>query len=106
VRIKNFVLIALNAFILLSAGNMCFGGSDAKPLVFGASTSFEGKYAETSFMVQNAYKLWVEKVNLRGGILGRPVKLILYDDKSQEENVRSIYEKLIKEDRRYYVEAE
>jgi len=37
--------------------------------------------------------------NQRGGLLGRPVKLILYDDKSREELVRSFYEKLITEDK-------
>ena len=97
-KIKHFVFIALHAFVLLLAGRTCFGEPGISPLIFGASASFEGKYAETSFMVQNAYELWIEKVNHRGGILGRPVKLISYDDKSREENVRSIYEKLIKED--------
>ncbi|MGD9063840.1 MAG: amino acid ABC transporter substrate-binding protein, partial [Desulfobacterales bacterium] len=43
--------------------------------------------------------LWEQEVNLRGGLLGRPVKLILYDDKSQKKRVRQLYKKLILEDK-------
>lgn len=74
-------------------------GAPAKPILIGATVSLEGKYREPSLMIQQAYKLWVKEVNARGGLLGRPVKLILYDDKSQETRVRSLYEKLIQQDR-------
>ncbi|UCF94533.1 MAG: amino acid ABC transporter substrate-binding protein [Desulfobacterales bacterium] len=92
------LLITVPAILFGLLGNICLGDAVAGPLTLGASVSLEGKYAETSFMVENAYKLWVENVNQRGGILGRSVKLILYDDQSREEKVRFIYEKLITED--------
>jgi branched-chain amino acid transport system substrate-binding protein len=50
-------------------------------------------------MIRNAFRLWEQGVNIRGGLLGRPVKLILYDDKSQKELVRRLYKKLILEDK-------
>lgn len=74
-------------------------GSKAKPILIGATVSLAGKYAEPSFMIRNAFRLWEQEVNLRGGLLGRPVRLILYDDKSQPERVRRFYEKLILEDK-------
>jgi len=80
-------------------------GAEANPLRFGATVSLEGKYSETSFMIQNAYKLWVERVNKHGGLLGRPVQLKLYDDKSQKDRVRFLYEKLITKDRVDFVLA-
>ncbi len=73
--------------------------ADKKPILIGATVSLEGKYIETSAMIQNGYKLWVEQTNKRGGILGRPVELILYNDKSLESLVAPLYEKMIVEDR-------
>ncbi len=69
------------------------------PIRIGATVSLDGKYSEPSAMIKNAYKLWEAQVNEQGGILGRPVKLTLYDDRSDEKRVRLLYEKLITEDR-------
>ena len=69
------------------------------PILVGATVSLEGKYSEPSFMVRKAFKLWEQEVNNQGGLLGRPVRLILYDDKSQKELVRKLYAKLINQDK-------
>ncbi len=68
---------------------------DLKPVLIGASVSLEGRHKIPSFMVVNAYRLWEKQVNDRGGILGRPVRLILKDDKSSLQRVREVYEELI-----------
>ena len=73
--------------------------SESNPILIGATVSLEGKYGEPSLMIQNAFRLWEQEVNLRGGLLGRPVKLILYDDKSQKQHVGQLYQKLIFEDK-------
>ena len=93
---KTILLNLVFGFIFIGV-SLCEAGQE--PLRIGATVSLEGKYTETSFMIQNAYKLWVEQINKRGGLLGRPVKLILYDDKSNKDRVRTLYEKLITEDR-------
>ena len=77
----------------------CLAGDDKKPILIGATVSLEGKYSEPSSMVRSGFKLWEMDVNQRGGLLGRPVKLILYDDKSQKALVGKLYEKLIYEDK-------
>ena len=46
-----------------------------------------------------AMKIWEEDVNLRGGLLGRPVKLIYYDDQSNPATVPALYTKLIDVDK-------
>lgn len=69
------------------------------PIRIGATVSYEGKYKEVSYMVRKGYELWVDEINRRGGLLGRRVELILYDDKSDIDLVRSLYEKLITEDK-------
>jgi branched-chain amino acid transport system substrate-binding protein len=46
-----------------------------------------------------AHKIWQEDVNSRGGILGRPVELVFYDDASNPGNVPGLYTKLIDVDK-------
>lgn len=70
-----------------------------KPIRIGATVSLEGKYTELSYMVRNGYKLWAKEVNQRGGLLGRKVKLIFYDDHSRADLVGPLYEKLINQDK-------
>jgi branched-chain amino acid transport system substrate-binding protein len=74
-------------------------GDEKPPIRIGATISLEGKYQEPSLMLRNGLELWAKQVNERGGLLGRPVKLILYDDHSKPELVRPLYEKLVKEDK-------
>jgi branched-chain amino acid transport system substrate-binding protein len=72
---------------------------EVRPIRIGATVSLSGKYLEPSLMVRDAIKLWESQVNQRGGILGRPVHLILYDDQSRPERVRELYTQLIQKDK-------
>lgn len=74
-------------------------GSGSRPILVGATVSLEGKYKETSYMIQNGFRVWAKEVNRHGGLLGRAVKLIFYDDRSRKDLVRKLYEKLIMEDK-------
>lgn len=69
-----------------------------KPVKIGVSLGLTGKYAEMSDMTMKGLKLWQTDVNKKGGILGRKVNLIIYDDKSDSETAKSIYENLITKD--------
>lgn len=94
-----FVLVI--GFILWTS---CIAGSavsasESGPITIGGTVSLEGEYHEPSMMVQEAFKYWVEEVNDRGGLLGRKIELILYNDKSDPELTRKLYQKLIEEDR-------
>src|SRR5262245_20294631 len=42
-----------------------------------------------------AAQIWADEVNAKGGLLGRPVKLVFYDHQSNAANVPSIYTKLL-----------
>src|ERR671910_1475687 len=50
-------------------------------------------------MLQAAIDIWREDVNAKGGLLGRPVEFIVYDDQSTPSNVPGIYTKLITVDK-------
>lgn len=94
-----FVLVI--GFILwtLCIVGSALSASESAPILIGGTISLEGKYHEPSMMAQEAFKYWVEEVNGHGGLLGRKIKLILYNDKSNPELTRKLYQKLIEEDR-------
>jgi branched-chain amino acid transport system substrate-binding protein len=94
--LKKTLVIAIAMFLAIPSSAWA---AESKPILIGATVSLEGKYSEPSFMIRNAFRLWEQEVNARGGILGRPVKLILHDDKSQKKRVRQLYKKLIVEEK-------
>jgi len=66
-----------------------------EPLKIGYGISQTGGLAPNGKSALLAQKIWEEDVNAKGGLLGRPVKLIYYDDQSNPATVPAIYQKLI-----------
>ena len=56
-------------------------GESLKPIRIGATVSFSGRFSEPSAMVHDGYRLWEKQVNQHGGLMGRPVELVVYDDR-------------------------
>lgn len=73
--------------------------SAQEPIKIGVSLGLTGKYSEMSDMQMKGFKLWEKEVNSRGGILGRKVEFIIYDDKSDPQTAKSAYEYLILKDK-------
>jgi branched-chain amino acid transport system substrate-binding protein len=73
--------------------------SAAEPIRIGFGISLTGPLAINGKSALVAMKIWEEDVNARGGLLGRPVKLIYYDDQSNSSTVPAIYTKLLDVDR-------
>ncbi len=94
--LRHMWVIGIGVFIICAASHPVEGAS---PILVGATVSREGRYQEPSKMIRLSYRLWEKQVNETGGLLGRPVRLVLYDDKSQKELVRQYYEKLIVQDK-------
>lgn len=69
------------------------------PLRIGYSMSLSGGLAANGRSSQLAHKIWQEDVNARGGILGRQVEFVSYDDQSNPGNVTALYSKLIDVDK-------
>ncbi len=66
----------------------------------GVTLPKTGRYAKNAGVVyDNTYRLWVDQVNARGGILNRPVELVVRDDASEPERAAGLYERLLFEDR-------
>jgi branched-chain amino acid transport system substrate-binding protein len=91
-------MLAAVAAVLL-AGHAPAWAQAGKEVVFGGAISQTGQYAEPAGRQVNSIKLWVDEANARGGLLGRKIKLILLDDKSDTQTAIKLYEKLITEDK-------
>src|SRR5579875_3667702 len=68
---------------------------DKKPIKIGFSMELTGPFAVVGKTGLLAFKIWRDNINKHGGLLGRPVELVYYDDQSNPANVPPIYTKLI-----------
>src|SRR5262250_334341 len=71
----------------------------ADPITIGFGMALSGPLAPNGKMSLVAMKIWEEDVNAKGGLLGRPVKLVYYDDQSNPSTVPGIYTKLLDVDK-------
>ena len=71
----------------------------AEPIRVGMSMALTGGVAPIGKQVLAALQIWRDDVNAKGGLLGRPVELVFYDDQSNPANVPQIYTKLIEVDK-------
>src|SRR6266487_3485538 len=73
--------------------------SAAEPITIGLGMALTGGLAVVGKSGLLAMQIWAEDVNAKGGLLGRPVKLIYYDDQSNPSVVPAIYTKLLDVDK-------
>ncbi len=88
-------LSAAFAAALLLCGGMPARAADKEPIKIGFSMELTGPFAVVGKTGLLAFKIWEDDINKKGGLLGRPVKLIYYDDQSSPATVPGIYTKLI-----------
>jgi branched-chain amino acid transport system substrate-binding protein len=71
----------------------------ADPIRIGLSVALTGGVAPIGKQVLTGLQIWRDDVNAKGGLLGRPVELVFYDDQSNPGNVPQLYTKLIEVDK-------
>jgi branched-chain amino acid transport system substrate-binding protein len=69
------------------------------PIRIGSTLALTGPLAATALVHQLVGEIYVEQLNRRGGLLGRPVEWIVKDDQSKPELARTLYEQLITVDK-------
>ncbi|MBR1228756.1 MULTISPECIES: amino acid ABC transporter substrate-binding protein [unclassified Bradyrhizobium] len=69
------------------------------PIKIGMSMAQTGGLAGGGKASQLGIEIWRDDVNARGGLLGRKVELIVYDDKSSASETPAIYSKLLDVDK-------
>ena len=95
---------ALASFVA-TAALAAFGGPagaqapSGQPITIGFGMALTGPLAANGKQALLGAKIWEETINKKGGLLGRPVKLIYYDDQSNPSTVPGIYTKLLDVDK-------
>jgi branched-chain amino acid transport system substrate-binding protein len=87
-------VLSVGAFIHTSAA-----AQTGESLKIGYSMALSGGLGPNGRSALLAQKIWEEDTNAKGGLLGRPVKLIYYDDQTNPATVPDIYTKLLDVDK-------
>jgi branched-chain amino acid transport system substrate-binding protein len=85
------------AFTVASCGLGSSGGTPTnnKDIIVGISEPLTGDKSDIGTNSDNGYKVWERVVNANGGINGRKVKIIQYDNNSLADTAVSQYQKLV-----------
>jgi len=94
IRHRNGPAVALAAGLLVATAAQA-----AEPITIGFGMGLTGGLAAAGKSALLAMQIWQEDVNAKGGLLGRPVKLIHYDDQSNPATVPGLYTKLLDVDK-------
>jgi branched-chain amino acid transport system substrate-binding protein len=91
--------------VAVLAGVLCLpmlgpaAARSSPPVRIGGTLALSGPLAATALLHKVSGEIFVEQLNRRGGLLGRPVEWVLLDDQSKPEVTRTLYEKLITVDK-------
>jgi branched-chain amino acid transport system substrate-binding protein len=92
-RLTTWLAAGLAAFVL------ALSAQAQQPLKIGFGMSLTGPLAGNGKAALISMQIWAEDVNAKGGILGRKVELVYYDDQTNPSTVPSIYNKLLDVDK-------
>jgi branched-chain amino acid transport system substrate-binding protein len=94
-RVSTMCLVALALYALGSMAPL----QAQEPIKIGFSVSLTGGLASSGKAHLLSKQIWAEEINAKGGLLGRPVKLVYFDDQTNAANVPGIYSKLMDVDK-------
>ncbi|MEN3286757.1 MAG: branched-chain amino acid transport system substrate-binding protein, partial [Bradyrhizobium sp.] len=86
-----FGLIAAVSLVGMTSGTQAAD----PPIKIGMSIAQTGGLAAGGKASLLGIEIWRDDVNARGGLLGRKVELVVYDDKSSASETPAIYAKLL-----------
>jgi branched-chain amino acid transport system substrate-binding protein len=98
-RVTGVAAASLFALAALTLALLAAPTLAQEPIKIGFSMALTGPLAPNGKQALLGMKIWEEETNAKGGLLGRPVKLVYYDDQSQPSTVPGIYTKLIDVDK-------
>jgi branched-chain amino acid transport system substrate-binding protein len=87
------------AAALIAAWSAAFPANAQEPIKIGFSVSLTGGLASSGKAHLLSKQIWASEINARGGLLGRPVRLVYYDDQTNASTVPGIYAKLMDVDK-------
>lgn len=109
------LLAAAAALAIVAIGGCsgaAVGGGDKKddgsaegPIKLGLTTALSGTYSEFGVPMKNGIDLVVKEYNAKGGVLGRQIELVSYDDQLVAETAQTNMRRLLDEDKVDFVLA-
>ena len=98
-RIRRWALTGGVIGALVLAGLGAPTARAAEPIRIGFGMALTGGLSANGKPALLAVQIWKDDVNKRGGLLGRPVELVYYDDQTNPATVPGIYTKLLDVDK-------
>jgi branched-chain amino acid transport system substrate-binding protein len=95
IRRRLRAVLALGAATLMGLPMAAGPAAGADPIRIGLSLSITGPTSPAGKQVLAGLEIWRDDVNAKGGILGRPVQLVYYDDQGKTAEAPGIYAKLM-----------
>src|SRR5229473_4587842 len=93
--IRVWTVIGAVIGMLVLAGSGVFVARAADPIKIGFGMALTGGLSANGKPALLAIQIWKDDVNKKGGLLGRPVELVYYDDQTNPAQVPGIYTKLL-----------
>ena len=90
-------IAALACALAVAAG--ASAAPSGPPIRIGSTLALTGPLASTALVHQLVGEIYVEQINKKNGLLGRPVEWIVKDDQSKPDLARTLYEQLITVDK-------
>ena len=97
-RMRTWALLLASLAMVCVLGLQGAHALEEDPIRVGATASLTGRFAALGTQQLEGLQMWVHDINARGALLGRKVKLVHYDDKSDPDTSAQLYERLIKDD--------
>jgi branched-chain amino acid transport system substrate-binding protein len=72
---------------------------DKVPVKLGLAITQTGPYSPPALFELRGYELAVDQINKAGGLLGRPVAIVKYDDQGNPSTAVQLYQKLLTDDK-------
>jgi branched-chain amino acid transport system substrate-binding protein len=94
-----WMLVAVAVLTLAGAGGVPLTARAADPIKIGFGMALTGGLSANGKPALLAVQIWKDDINKKGGLLGRPVELVFYDDQTNPSTVPGIYTKLLDVDK-------
>ncbi|NTV42477.1 MAG: ABC transporter substrate-binding protein, partial [Syntrophobacteraceae bacterium] len=97
---KLTVCLSVGIFLTMAGlGTVAASAQEGMPIKVGVVLPLTGAQQKFGEIEKNSFLMGVEEINAAGGVNGRPIELLIEDDKSKIDAGRSAAEKLILQDK-------
>lgn len=90
------ILAVMSVIIILGSAGAALA---ADPIKVGYLAALTGDFAAYGITEVNMAKMVVKDVNAKGGVLGRPIELVVYDTKTRNEDAVNAVRRMIESDK-------